>query len=122
MASATATPTTATSVIETVTASADGYGTWSAHIEFSRGLSESDPREEFNLGHHWANIRRRARNTIVDELVAREQKTTETRLDAERRIRASLGRLQVAKQDIDSMNIWHGVTFSEPVAGISSRR
>lgn len=122
MTSATAAPTTTTSVIETVTTSADGYGRWRAKVEFSRGLSESDPREEFNLGHHWPNIRRRARDAIVNELVAREQKTTETHLTAERRIRASLGRLEVAKQDIDSMNIWYGVTFSEPVAGISSRR
>ena len=43
----------------------------------------------------------------------REQKTHETYAEALARCRASLGRLQVIEQHIDSLNRWHGVTLGE---------
>lgn len=103
-----------TSVVSSVSTFADGFGRWRAQVEFSRTLSESDPRPEFNLGHQLKAIRTKARSAIVDEIVAREQKTAETRANAEHRIRASLPNLVVVKQGINSMNTWHGVTLGEP--------
>lgn len=95
---------------------ADGFGRWSAAVEFPHTLSESDPRPEFNLGHQWPGLRRRARAAIVAELAEREQKTWETYPEAQRRVRASLPRLEVRAQKLDAANRWHGVTFGEPDA------
>src|SRR5699024_6859544 len=103
-----------TSVIDSISTSADGYGRWRAKVEFSRTLSESDPREEFSLHHHWPTVRLRARKAIVDELVQREQKTGECRGAAQRPLTHGLPNLVVISQDIDSMNCWHGVTLGEP--------
>jgi hypothetical protein len=102
------------SIISTVTTFADGFGRWRARVDFAHTLSESDPRDEFNLHRHWATIRARAREAIVGEVADREQKTGETRRDAERRVRAGLPRLAVVNQGLDSMNCWHGVTLGEP--------
>lgn len=101
------------SVVNSVTTFADGFGRWQAHIGFSRTLSESDPRAEFNLNAQWKSIRARARTAIVAEIIAREQKTGETRSNAEHRVRMSLPKLVVIDQDIDSMNCWHGITLGE---------
>lgn len=92
---------------------ANGAGQWRAEVTFEHTLSESDPRPEFNLGAQWANIRRRARKAILREITEREQKTHETYAEALARCNASLGRLQVIEQHIDSMNRWHGVTLGE---------
>ena len=92
---------------------ANGAGQWRAKVTFDFPLSESDPRSEFNLGVQWANIRRRARKDILRAITEREQKTHETYAEALARCNASLGRLQVIEQNIDSMNRWHGVTLGE---------
>lgn len=104
----------ADSPVSSIRTYADAHGRWHVEISFSRSLSESDPREEFNLGRHWVNLRRRARAAIVRELAEREQKTHETRAEAEARMRTSLGRLAVTAQKIGSTNLWYGVTFGEP--------
>ena len=96
-----------------VTTFADGYGRWRARIDFPHTLSENDPRPEYNLHHHWANLRRKARTAIVNELVDREQKTYESRNDAAWRIRQALPNLQVIDQGITSQNTWTSVTFGE---------
>lgn len=101
-------------VIESVTTFADGFGRWRARIDFVHTLSESDPRTEFNLNHHWKALRTRARRAIITELVEREQKSGESRLNAEHRIRTSLPNLVVVEQYLDSMNCWHGITLGEP--------
>lgn len=103
-----------TPVVSSVNTFADDFGRWRAQVEFSRTLSESDPRPEFNLGHQLKAIRAKARTAIVSAIADREQKTTETRANAEHRIRTSLPNLVVIKQGIDSMNTWHGVTLGEP--------
>ena len=92
---------------------ANGAGQWRATVTFEHTLSESDPRSEFNLGVRWANIRRRARRAIVRAITEREQKTHESYAEARGRVNASLGRLQVIEQNIDSMNRWRGVTLGE---------
>ena len=92
---------------------ANGAGQWRVTVTFGHTLSESDSRPEFNLGAQWANIRRRARQAIVRAISEREQKTHETYAEALARCNASLGRLQVIEQNIDSMNRWHGVTLGE---------
>lgn len=102
------------SLIAKTTVFTDGYGRWRARIGFAHTLSESDGRAEYNLGHQWPRLRAHARRLIVKEIADREQKTGESRLTAERRIRQSLPRLDVIAQDIDSLNCWHGVTFGEP--------
>ncbi len=92
---------------------ANGAGQWRATVTFEHTLSESDSRPEFNLSAQWANIRRRARQAIVRAITEREQKTHETYTEALARCRASLGRLQVIEQHIDSLNRWRGVTLGE---------
>lgn len=92
---------------------ANEAGEWRATVTFEHTLSESDSRPEFNLGAQWATIRRRARQAIVRAITEREQKTHETYTEAQARCRASLGRLQVIEQNIDSLNRWHGVTLGE---------
>ena len=92
---------------------ANGAGQWRAAVQFDHTLSESDHRPEFNLGAQWANIRRRARKDILRAITEREQKTHESYAEARGRVNASLGRLQVIEQNIDSMNRWHGVTLGE---------
>ena len=92
---------------------ANGAGQWRATVTFEHTLSESDSRPEFNLSAQWANIRRRARKAILRAITEREQKTHETYIEALARCNASLGRLQVIEQNIDSLNRWHGVTLGE---------
>lgn len=99
----------------TVTTFTNGFGDWRARVDFSHTLSESDPREEFNLGTQWARIRRAARNAIVRELAEREQTTRETLAMAERRIRETLPRLDVIEQHVYADNTWHGITLGEYV-------
>lgn len=102
-----------TSVVSAITTYTDGFGRWFAHLTFSQTLSGNDPRPEFSLSHQWARIRATARTAIVRKITDREQKTGETRRDAERRVRESLHRLVLIDQDIDAMNHWRGVTFGE---------
>ena len=92
---------------------ANGAGQWRAEVTFEHTLSESDPRTEFNLGAQWATIRRRARQAIVRAIPEREQKTHESYAEARGRVNASLGRLQVIEQSIDSLGRWHGITLGE---------
>ena len=100
-------------IIETFT---NGFGDWRARVHFSHTLSESDTRPEFNLNAQWARIRRAARAAIVHEVAEREQKTWETLAMAERRIRETLGKLDVIDQHIHAGgNTWDGVTIGEYV-------
>lgn len=92
---------------------ANEAGEWRATVTFEHTLSESDSRPEFSLNAQWTNIRRRARRAIVRAITEREQKTHETYAEALARCNASLGRLQVIRQDIDSLNRWRGVTLGE---------
>lgn len=101
------------SVIADVSTEADGFGLWLATVEFTHALSESDPRREFNLQAQLSNIRRAARKAIIDELVAREQKTNESESDARARVSVSLERLHIIDSDVDAMNRWHSITLSE---------
>ena len=101
------------SVIKEVRTEADGFGLWMATVEFTHALSESDPRREFNLQAQLSNIRRAARKAIIDELVAREQKTNESESAARARVSISLGRLHIIDSDVDAMNRWHSITLSE---------
>ncbi|WP_155838696.1 hypothetical protein [Arthrobacter castelli] len=100
-------------MISTINTFADGFGRWRALVIFTHSLSESDLRPEFNLGHRWPRLRARARAMILNDLVDREQKTGESRPDAELRVGQSLPRLVVIAREIDSLNRWHGVTFGE---------
>jgi len=102
-----------TSIVSRTSAWADTFGHWHARITFSHTLSESDPRAEFSLQRWWPRIRRIARDAIVHEITDREQKTGEPYAAAERRVRASLPRLVVVTQNVDSLGRWHGVTLSE---------
>lgn len=99
----------------TVATFTNGFGDMRARIDFSHTLSESDPREEFNLDAQWTRIRRAARRAIVREIAEREQTTRETLAMAERRVRASLPRLDVIEQHVYGTGAWHGVTFGEYV-------
>ena len=92
---------------------ANGAGQWRAQVTFDCALSESDPRPEFNLGAQWAPIRRRARQAVVRAIAEREQRTHESYAEARERVNASLGRLQVIDQSIDSLGRWRGVTLGE---------
>lgn len=103
-----------TKIVESIQTRANGYGQVVAQIVFVHSLSESDNRPEFNIGARWGNLRKRARRAIVDFIVEREQKTTETRDEARKRISASLGNIEVAASDLDAMNRWWGVSFQEP--------
>lgn len=105
----------ARSVIEKVITSANGFGLWSAKVVFAHTLSESDPRREFNIQAQLSNIRRAARKAIISELVAREQTVGESDASVRTRVSKSLGRLEITASDLDSMNCWHSITFSEPV-------
>ncbi len=71
-----------------------------------------DPAE-FNLQSRWPELRRKARTALVRAIAEREQRTDETLKQAEARVRASLGKLEVIEQSIDSLNRWGGVTFGE---------
>lgn len=97
----------------TITTWANGFGQWRARVEFPHTLSENDPRPEYNLHHHWANLRRKARTAIINELVQREQKTNETREAAVSRIRQALPNLHVIDQGLTAQNTWTSVTFGE---------
>lgn len=98
----------------TVSTFTNGFGDWRARVDFSHTLSETDPREEFNLDVQWARIRRAARRAIVREIATREQTTRETLAMAESRVRETLPRLEVIEQHVwHSLNTWHGVTFGE---------
>ena len=92
---------------------ANEAGLWRVRLIFGNTLSETDPRPEFNLQHRWAGLRRTARAAIVRAIAEREQRTDETLKQAEARVRASLGKLDVIEQSIDSLNRWGGVTFGE---------
>lgn len=105
----------ARSVIEKVITSANGFGLWSAKVVFTHTLSESDPRREFNIQAQLSNIRRAARKAIISELVAREQTVGESDASVRTRVSKSLGRLEITASDLDSMNCWHSITFSEPI-------
>lgn len=92
----------------------NGEGLVRVYVSFlPGGLSESDPRPEFNLQAQWPGIRRKARNAAVKFLAEREQKTTETFIQAKQRVRKTMGNLEVIKQNITSTNVWLGVTLGE---------
>lgn len=92
----------------------NGEGLVRVYVSFAPGgLSESDPRPEFNLQAQWPSIRRLARSEAVKFLAEREQKTTETFAEAKSRVRASLPPLMVIKQNLASTNVWMGVTLGE---------
>ena len=97
----------------TITTYANEAGQWRAEITFDHTMSESDPRAEFNVARQMPNLRRRARRAIINAITEREQKTTETYSEARGRVAASLGRLRIIKQNINSINLWHGVTIGE---------
>ena len=80
---------------------------------FGNTLSETDPRPEFNLQSRWPELRRKARTALVRAIAEREQRTDETRKQAEALVRASLGKLEVIEQSIDSLNRLGAVTFGE---------
>lgn len=101
------------SVIQEVTTEADGFGAWRATVSFTHALSESDPRREFNLQAQMPNIRRAARKAIIDEITVREQKTNESESAARSRVSQSLGRLHIIGSQVDAMNRWHSIAFSE---------
>lgn len=105
--------TEAQSLTLTVSTFTNGFGDWRARVDFSHTLSESDPREEFNIGAQWARIRRAARRAIVREIAEREQKTRETLAMAERRVREALPRLDVIERHVYADNTWHGITLGE---------
>ena len=101
------------SVIESIRTYADGFGRWRSEIIFEHTLNENDPRAEFNLGHHWAKLHRRARADIVQAISEREKKVGETRAQAKKRVNDILGQLHVIKQGISSINTWFSVTLGE---------
>lgn len=91
----------------------NGFGDWRAKVSFSHTLSDSDPREEFNLGAQWARIRRVARNAIVREIAGRERKPGESLKDAQSRVRGTFPNLDVIDQHVNVSGTWYGVTFGE---------
>lgn len=98
----------------TVSTFTNGFGDWRARVEFSHTLSESDPREEYNLGAQWARIRRVARRAIVRAIAEREQTTRETLATAILRVTETLPRLAVIDARMSpGMNTWEGVTIGE---------
>lgn len=105
-------PTAIDSVITDIVTYTDGFGAWRAHVLFTRPLFETASTPAFTLATHWPRIRTVARDAVIAELVAREQKTWETREAAERRIRTSLPALQIIERDVDN-GCWRGVTLGE---------
>lgn len=98
----------------TVTTFTNGFGDWRARVDFSHTLSESDPREDFNVSAQWPRIRRAARRAIVRALAEREQTARETLAMAESRVRETLPRLDVIEwHEWHSANTSHGVTIGE---------
>lgn len=73
------------SIVEDHATWADGYGLWHVQLVFTASADE----EQINTAS--SQIARYARDLIVEELIQREQTTSETRRQAESRIRRSLG-------------------------------
>lgn len=97
----------------TVNTYADYKGFWRAEIRFNNTKSYSDSRSGFNLYSAISYARRLARKAIIDEITAREQRTHESYEQARARVSDSLPRLHVIRQNIDSLNRWHGITLGE---------
>lgn len=97
----------------TVNTYANSQGHWRAEVRFNNTKSYSDTRPGFNLHSAISYARRLARKAIVEEITAREQRTYETYEQARVRVSHSLPRLHVIRQNIDSLNRWHGITLGE---------
>lgn len=97
----------------TVHTYADPMGLWRAEIRFNNTKSYSDTRPGFNLYSAISYARKLARKAIIDEITEREQRTYETYEQARARVSNSLPRLHVIRQNIDSLNRWHGITLGE---------
>lgn len=79
---------------ETVTTWADGYGLWSAKVTLPGGYGPQAMDREVS------RLRRKARNAIRREVLAREAGPVRIRV-------------QVVAQGLDDMNVMHSITFGE---------
>lgn len=96
----------------TVTTFTDSLGNWRARVDFSERLAENASNPDYNVLRKMPYIRRIARNAIVRELVALEQKTYETELQAEQRIREYL-KLEVIEVGLTQFNTWTHIILGE---------
>lgn len=85
---------------------ADGHGLWHVRLE----LIASADDEQVNAAS--SQITRYARTLVVNELVQREQTTSETKKQAESRIRRSLGMLAIDRS-IHHTTRRHQLVFHE---------
>lgn len=82
----------------------DDFGIWYATVEFPHTMSESDPREEFNLNVHWDAIRSSARRAIKRQAMRYDSADSEWRCNVE-----------VYAQGVYGDNTWYSVTFRESI-------
>ncbi|MET3172883.1 UNVERIFIED_ORG: hypothetical protein ABIB52_000711 [Arthrobacter sp. UYCu721] len=97
----------------TISTYANGFGRWCADVSFNPPLSESDDRPEHNLVGQWPAVCMAAREAIIDQLVPREQKTTETEAQVRARLTEALPNLQLLTKNNDGLNLTHSVTLGE---------
>lgn len=97
-----------------LTTYANGFGLWRVDITFNPPLSQTaqlGPASD--LVHQWPAICRVARNTLLDELVPREQKTGESEEQTRLRLDEALPAMKLLVKNTDNMGLCTSVTLGE---------